>query len=255
MTITSQGTEFSGRVQPIKDGITYINKDTRAEPTPTPTPTVQSEEDYLVKLTEKFAEDENQGLDRYEYGEHFEDDIEFAVKHNYFRVLRMIATNNIEGFRHSKVAYEAASSGQVEILKWLESFDPPIYIEDVGGDLFADLVDSGHLDMLKYLHESDEDDFIGQDELALRSVEGGFFYPEILKWIYDINPQYVRERGTRVPNAAAAAGHMEAITYLESLDPPIRPDQEGIEDARGNNHLDIVEYLESVPLTKSARKR
>jgi hypothetical protein len=250
LTITSQGTVFYGKVQPTN--ITYVNKDTK--PTHTPIP-VQSEEEYLVRLTEKLADDESQGLDVYEYGEHFGNEIEFAVEHNYLRVLHMIATNNIEGFRNSKVADEAASSGQVEILKWLGSFDPPIYVEDESGDLFTNLVENGYLDMLKYLHGDREDDFIGQDQLALQSVEGGTFYPEILEWIYKTDPNYVREWGTELPNNAAAAGHMEALTYLESLDPPIRPDKEGIEDARRNNHLDIVDYLESVPLTKSANKR
>jgi hypothetical protein len=250
LTITSQGTVFSGKVQPID--ITYINKDTKPAPTP-----VQSEEEYLVRLAEKLADDQNPLLDEYEYAEYFEDDIIFAIDHNYLGVLHMIATDNIEGFRQSNPADYAALSGHVEILRWLGSLNPPIYVENEDGNLFLDIVDNGYLDVLKYLYKGDYDEFMGdlENQLALRSVEGGTFYPEILKWIYETDPEYVRSMENELPNTAAARGHMEAITYLESLDPPIRPDKEGIEDARRNNHLDIVDYLESVPLTKSANKR
>jgi hypothetical protein len=254
LTITRQGTEYSGEIQPID--ITYIYEDmmSRYQHERDELAT-ELEEDHIANLTTKLAHAEDMCLDAYEYASYFWADVMSSVEHRYIGALRMIAANNIEGFRQSGIAYEAAASGALDILKWVDSFDPPIPIEDVDGDLFTIIVLMGRLEMLKYLHESIEDDFIEREGLALLSVSEHTFYPGILKWIYEVNPEHVEKYGSELPNMAAKHGHVEAITYLESLDPPIRPNKEGIEDARRNNHLDIVDYLESVPLTKSANKR
>lgn len=219
--------EYSGTYRLLK--VIFINKDEM------PSDAMKTEQEYIKEYTEA--------------GEFNEEDVRLAADRGFLNLLHHFAMTDFETFSESPVADSAAASGHVNILIWLESFDPPISVGE-STPVFGYVIEGGHLNVLQYWIDQDGAEKYFHQDVILRTVTSNNYSLDMFKWAVQTFPVEFEDHKVELANTAAEYGHMDAIQYLESLDPPVRPDSGGVDMALKNNHLYIVDYLELEDLTK-----
>ncbi len=131
----------------------------------------------------------------------------------------------------------------------------------------------GHLDILKYLVQKGADINLHRDQVILSAILGG--YLDVIKYLVSQGAnlkiqsafimtisgengkldviKYLKEQGLDIHNnevvlrMAAKNGHLEIVRYLVEDGANIHENGDAaLAWARYNNHLDVVEYLESL---------
>lgn len=129
--------------------------------------------------------------------------------------------------------------GDIEIVQWIFSREYGLYDSALHG-----AASKGHMDLVRFLHESEDFEIGCKEELITAAAENNHFHviTFALENIPECIPTAICRSSHDAINVAAAKGAIDMVKFLLER----RPDTctpSVMDDAAANGHLEIVQYL------------
>jgi len=165
-----------------------------------------------------------------------------AARHGYVSILRDHATGESKKLLDAETCKAAAEGGQLDVLEWLRSQDPPCPWS-VETCQYAAL--NGHLDVLKWLRSQNPPCPWNEWTSYYAASRGRL---DMLKWLRSQDPPCPWSTTTLSDGACSAAainGHLDVLKWLRGQDPPCPWSVLTCRGAAYNGHLDVLKWLRS----------
>ena len=155
-----------------------------------------------------------------------------AVRLGHLEILTML-NRHTPFWAHDYHAQAAASLGYFHIVKWYYGNIPKR--PNSGMETMDAAAGNGHLDIVEWLHEND-DDGCTHDAMDLAASNG---FLNVVEWLHNNRHEGSSQSGM---DKAAENGHFGIVKFLhENRTEGCTP--AAMDGAAGNGHLDIVKYL------------
>lgn len=139
--------------------------------------------------------------------------------------------------REENICDSAARHGQLGMLRYLRSLDPPC---DWGADTCSQAALGGHFEVILWLRSQEPPCEWGSRTTAY-AAHGGHF--SLLQWLCAQEPPCPLT--SAACSHAAGAGHLDVLKWLRSREPPYPWDSSSCFFAAKSGHLHVLEWLRS----------
>jgi len=164
--------------------------------------------------------------------------VKFAAINGYLDVIIFLQNiyNNIKIYTNNIISY-VASTGQLEIIKYIHNNNNNNYKNNISGKMAIDLAClNGHFDVIKWL-DTNRDDGCSKNALYNACKNG---HLEIVKWLIDNKKLiFINKRGI---DFAAYNGHLDIIKYLYKKNLTCCTTK-AMDNAAKNGHLNCLKFL------------
>jgi hypothetical protein len=166
--------------------------------------------------------------------------LDHAARNGHLNVLKWLDLPEILRSRNHYVGGEwifaiASSSGNLEMMQWLRSLDPPCQWSPIACSNVANL---GLLDVLIWMRGEDPP-CPWDAHVCAAAASGGHMH--VLQWLRSQDPAPPQDARSCV--YAAANGRLEVLKWLRNQDPPCPWNSETFGNAAKTGNIEILEWL------------